>query len=76
MKVSRWGNSLALRLPAKLVEQMGLKEGDELDVQTLSGLGFQVRREVSKTELIERLSKIQWELPKDYKFNRDEANAR
>ena len=76
MKVSRWGNSLALRLPAKLVEQMGLKEGDELDVQTLSGLGFQVRREVSKTELIERLSKIQWELPKDYKFDRDEANAR
>src|SRR5438552_13260285 len=32
MQVSKWGNSLAVRLPKKLVEELGLKEGDELNV--------------------------------------------
>ena len=33
MQVSRWGNSLAVRLPKKLVEEAGLAEGDEVDVR-------------------------------------------
>jgi antitoxin MazE len=32
MLVSKWGNSLAVRLPKALVDQLGLKEGDELNV--------------------------------------------
>jgi antitoxin MazE len=32
MQVSKWGNSLAVRLPKVLVDQLGLKEGDELNV--------------------------------------------
>jgi antitoxin component of MazEF toxin-antitoxin module len=32
MQVSRWGNSLAVRLPKALVDQLGLKEGDEFSV--------------------------------------------
>jgi antitoxin MazE len=32
MQVSKWGNSLAVRLPKKLVDEMGLKPGDELVV--------------------------------------------
>ena len=32
MQVSKWGNSLAVRLPKALVDELGLKEGDELDV--------------------------------------------
>ena len=31
MQVAKWGNSLAIRLPAALVEQLQLKEGDEID---------------------------------------------
>ncbi len=31
MRVSKWGNSLAVRLPAEVVEALGLKEGDEVD---------------------------------------------
>ena len=30
MKVSKWGNSLAIRLPAEMVEKLGVKEGDEV----------------------------------------------
>jgi antitoxin MazE len=29
MQVSKWGNSLAVRLPAAVVEALGLKEGDQ-----------------------------------------------
>ena len=28
LKVVRWGNSLAIRLPADLVQELNLKEGD------------------------------------------------
>jgi hypothetical protein len=44
MKVARWGNSLAMRLPAKLVDDMGLKEGDELNLRQLGDLDFNVHR--------------------------------
>jgi antitoxin MazE len=29
----RWGNSVGLRLPKPLLEQLGLKEGSEVDVK-------------------------------------------
>ena len=32
MRVSTWGNSLAIRLPASVVEALRLKEGDEVEV--------------------------------------------
>jgi antitoxin MazE len=32
MKVAKWGNSLAVRVPAALVLELGLKEGDEIQV--------------------------------------------
>ena len=33
LKLSRWGNSLAVRLPAGLVESLGVAEGSELSVK-------------------------------------------
>jgi antitoxin MazE len=32
MKVFKWGDDLAVELPEVLVDQLGLKEGDELNV--------------------------------------------
>lgn len=32
MRVARWGNSLAVRLPAAVVEALKLKEGDEIEI--------------------------------------------
>lgn len=32
MQVGRWGNSLAARLPAAVVEALGLTDGDEIEV--------------------------------------------
>ena len=32
MRIARWGNSLAVRIPADYVRQIGIKEGDQLQV--------------------------------------------
>ena len=33
LQIAKWGNSLALRLPAEIVRRFGLHEGDTLDVR-------------------------------------------
>ena len=33
VKLSRWGNSLAVRLPAGLIESLGVVEGSELSLK-------------------------------------------
>ena len=33
LQVSKWGNSLAMRLPAEVVRRFGLREGDSVDAQ-------------------------------------------
>jgi len=33
MQVSKWGNSLAVRLPAAVVDALGLKEGDDIEIR-------------------------------------------
>ena len=33
MKVAKWGNPLALRLPSSVVEALGLAEGDQIEIR-------------------------------------------
>ncbi len=76
MKVSKWGNSLAIRLPAELVEKLGLKEGDELLEQPGFAEEKQVllKRKLTREERLERLREIRKTIkwPEDYKFDRNE----
>lgn len=76
MQVSKWGNSLAVRLPAALVEALGLKEGDEIEIGLAGDKSFTVGRDRRRTEALDRLKALNWELPPGFKFNRDEANER
>ena len=76
MQVSRWGNSLAVRLPKALVDQFGLKEGDELKVVDVVERTLVVQKEDRRKAALERLASLNWTLPPDYKFDRDEANER
>lgn len=75
MQVSRWGNSLAVRLPAAVVEALGLKEGDEIEITAAPGR-FAVARRPSVDELLERVRGLRGRMPPDFHFDRDEANAR
>ena len=74
MKVSKWGNSLAVRLPADLVRELGLKEGDYVGQDRLSF--YKARARMTREEALEVMRNSRWELPADYKFDREEANAR
>ena len=75
MQVAKWGNSLAVRLPAAVVEALQLKPGDEIDVHVAGERAFGSRASPSDgfPEPAARLSR---RLPPDFKFDRDEANAR
>jgi antitoxin MazE len=73
MQVSRWGNSLAVRLPKALVGQLGLKPGDEVTLTPVGERSFEVSVEQRRAEALKR---HQWQLPPDHKFDREEANRR
>ncbi len=76
MQVSKWGNSLAVRLPKKLVEEMGLAEGDEVKVVKASKAEIVVEKVDKRAEFLKRMEQFRFALPEDYKFDRDEANER
>ena len=76
MRVANWGNSLAVRLPASVVEALDLKAGDEIELTASSTRSFEVSKKLSRKEVIERLKTFRGSLPADFKFDREEANAR
>jgi antitoxin MazE len=76
MQVSKWGNSLAIRLPASVVEALKLKEGEEIEIHAAGQRSFEIARKATSRELIARLRKFRGRLPVDFKFDRLEANER
>ncbi len=75
MKVARWGNSLAIRLPAAVVEALDLHEGDDIEFHVSDTRTIGVARKPGRAELLERLRAYRGRLPEDFTFDRDEANA-
>lgn len=76
MQVSKWGNSLAIRLPAVVVEALELKEGDQIEVRVAGTREFEVGRDQSREQALERLRKMRRPFPAGFKFDRIEANER
>jgi antitoxin MazE len=76
MQVSKWGNSLAVRMPAAVVEALKLKEGDEIEIRIAGERVFEVRRDQSRDKALARLRKLRRPLPAGFVFEREEANAR
>ncbi len=76
MQVSKWGNSLAIRLPASVIKALELREGDDIEVIVAGMRTFQIRKKPEKEALLERLRRFRGKLPADFKFDRDDANAR
>jgi antitoxin MazE len=80
MKVAKWGNSLAVRLPKDVVDKLGLKENDEVRIETgadeqtlvVERDSEQARREAA----LNVLRQFRGMMPADFKFDRDEANER
>jgi antitoxin MazE len=76
VQVAKWGNSLAVRLPAAVVEALDLKEGDQIEIRIAGSRTFEVKRDKTREEALARLRKLRRSLPPGFVFDRDEANAR
>ena len=76
MQVAKWGNSLAVRLPAGVVEALELKEGDDIEIHIVDRHEFAVSRKPGREELLKRLRVFRGRLPTEFKFDREEVNAR
>jgi antitoxin MazE len=71
MQVAKWGNSLAIRLPVAVVEALGLKEGDNIEIQIADSRLLGVARQPGRDEFLRRLRAFRGRLPADFKFDRD-----
>ncbi len=76
MQVAKWGNSLAVRLPAAVVEALDLKEGDQIEIRIVGDRTFEIQQDRSRQEALARLRKPRRPLPAGFVFDRDQANAR
>jgi antitoxin MazE len=76
MRVRKWGNSLAVRLPNAVVNALKLKAGDEIEIVACGKRQFEVMRDSRRARALERLRALQTPLPKRFRFDRDETNAR
>jgi antitoxin MazE len=76
MQVAKWGNSLAVRLPAAVVQALTLKEGDEIEIHVAGARAFEIAKRPQGIELLKRLRKFRGRLPADFKFDRLESHER
>ncbi len=76
MQVAKWGNSLAIRIPASVVEALELQAGDEVEVHVAGARIFELARKPSRDDLLKRLRALRGRLPADFVFDRVEANER
>lgn len=75
MQVAKWGNSLAVRLPARLVRELNLREGDRIDLRPGED-GLVVDREPRPEEVLARLRRFRGRLSAADRLDRQAANER
>lgn len=76
MQVSKWGNSLAIRLPAVVVDALDLKDGDHIEIRIAGEREFEVTRDRSREEALKRLRRLRRPLPAGFTFDRVAAHER
>lgn len=72
-KVGKWGNSLAIRIPAGVAKELGLKEGDTVSQDVLR-LRKVIPR-IDRQEAIEQMRNTRWKLPEDWKIDRNDPDT-
>lgn len=76
MRLAKWGNSLAIRVPAAVIEALNLKEGDDIEIRIAGARAFEVRKDRARERALAGLGKLSRPFPKGFVFDRDEAHAR
>lgn len=76
MRVAKWGNSLAVRLPRSVVDALRLHEGDSIEIMVAGARSLKVAKAPSNRDLLARLRRYRGRLPDGSKFDRLDANER
>jgi antitoxin MazE len=76
MKFAKWGNSIAVRIPADVVAKLGISPDQEVQIKVTGDNSFEVTRDRRREEAIEKLRSMRFALPDDYAFNREELHER
>lgn len=76
MHASKWGNSLAIRIPASIVNALELKKGEEIELHLAAERSFRIEKKPSISALLERLHQLRGRLPANFNFDRRQANER
>jgi antitoxin MazE len=76
MKLAKWGNSLAVRIPAEVVAKLGIAPNEEVEIKVTGEHSFEVARDRRRLEAIEAIRRLAVPLPPGYKFNREELHDR
>ena len=69
-------DSLAVRQPKAVVDELGLKEGDDVSVLPFAKDAVTVQKAPTRAEFLKQMERFRFPLPDGYKFDRDEANER
>ena len=67
---------MAVRLPAEVVQALGLKEGDQIEISIAGRRRFSVARNDIREKALESLRRLAKPLPRGFKFDRRELNER
>ena len=76
MKVAKWGNSIAVRIPSDVVEKLGLSPNEEVEINVTGEHSFEVKRDCRRRDAIDAIRRLAVPLPPGYKFNREELYDR
>ena len=76
MQISKWGNSLAIRLPAAVVAALDLRDGDDIEVRIADSRVFEVKKKPGRREFLAQMRKFRGRLPADFSFDREAAHER
>jgi antitoxin MazE len=76
MKLAKWGNSLAIRIPADVVAQLGIGPNEEVEIRVTGENSFEVTRDRRRQEALDAIRRMAVPLPPGYKFNREELYDR
>jgi len=76
MRVQKWGNSLAVKLPHSFAQAFEIKEGDDISLCVAGERCSDVIKPKHAKELLMQLRMFRGRLPESFRFDRVEANLR
>ncbi len=76
MKLAKWGNSLAVRIPAEVVAKLGIAPNEEVRIKITGEHSFEITRDRRREDAIEAIRRLAVPLPPGYKFNREDLYDR